>query len=442
MRFDESDRLRKQAHRLIPGGAHTYAKGDDQYPELSPGFIVRGKGCHVWDTDGNEFIEYNMGNRAVTLGHAYESVIAAARAELENGANFSRPSVIEAQAAEKFLSLITTSEMVKFCKDGSDGTSGAVRLARAYTGRDLAGVCWDHPFFATNDWFMSTTPVNAGIPAATREQVVGFRYNNIASAREMFERNPGRVACVMLEPAKQEDPADDFLGELERLAHSHGAVLIFDENITGFRWHKAGGQAHYGTYPDLSCWGKALGNGFSVSALSGRRELMELGGLDHDRERVFLLSTTHGGETHALAAAMAVIDTYQTQPVIEHLWRAGERLRAGAEQAATRHGLEKHFQVLGKPPCLVYSTLDRELQPSQALRTLFLQETIKRGLLVTSLVVSYAHDDVDIDRTIEAIDGALAVYRRALEDGVERFLVGRPSQTVYRRYNRPVTKPG
>ncbi len=207
--------------------------------------------------------------------------------------------------------------------------------------------------------------------------------------------------------------------------------------ITGFRWHKAGAQKVYGITPDLSTFGKALANGFSLSALTGRAEIMRLGGLMHeDRPRVFLLSTTHGAETHAMAAAIATMKIYQDEDVIGHLYRQGQRLRTQVQQAVQRHGLGSFFQLQGRDCCLSYASLDASGQPSQAFRSLFLQETIRRGILMPSLVVSYSHDDEDIDRTAEAIDGALAVYRQALDAGAERFLIGRPSQIVYRRYNQ------
>ena len=170
-----SARLRRRAHALIPGGCHTYAKGDDQYPVLAPGFIARGAGCRVWDTDGREYIEYGMGNRTVGLGHAYPPVVQAVRQELARGSNFTRPSPIEVACAEQFLALIDGAEMVKFCKDGSDATSGAVRLARAYTGRDLIACCADHPFFSVDDWFIGTTPVDAGIPLQIQQLTLTFR---------------------------------------------------------------------------------------------------------------------------------------------------------------------------------------------------------------------------------------------------------------------------
>jgi glutamate-1-semialdehyde 2,1-aminomutase len=435
--FARSERLRERAHRLIPGGAHTYAKGDDQYPVLAPGYIERGKGCRVWDVDGNEFIEYGMGNRTVGLGHGFPPVVDAAMAALMDGCNFVRPARIEADCAETFLRIIHGAEMVKFCKDGSDATSAAVRLARAHTGRDLVACCADHPFFSTDDWFIGTTPMNSGVPRAVRRLTLTFRYNDIDSVEALFERYPRKVAALILEPAKNEEPADGFLHRVQEICRREGSLFILDEMITGFRWHASGAQHFYGVVPDLSCFGKAMGNGFALSALAGKRELMRLGGLDHfDAPRVFLLSTTHGAETHAMAAGMATMEIYRTQPVIEHLNRQGAKLKAGLEEAARRHGVDAFVYPVGRPCCLAYATLDRDGKPSQEFRSLLLQETIRRGILMPSLVVSYAHQDADIDYTLETIDGALETYARALEDGAERHLIGRPSQTVYRQFNR------
>ena len=442
-RFAKSKSLQAKAHHLIPAGCHTYAKGDDQYPVLAPGFIARGIGCHVWDVDGNEYIEYGMGNRAVALGHAFPAVADAAAEELTRGCNFTRPSHIEVACAEELLSLIDTAEMVKFCKDGSDATSGAVKLARAYTGRDLIAFCGDHPFFSVDDWFIGTTPMGAGVPEAVKQLSVTFHYNDLASVRELFAKYPDQIACVILEPCRLDEPKNNFLQELLRLCHENGALFILDEMITGFRWHKGGAQKTYDIVPDLSTFGKAMSNGFSVSALAGKREFMRLGGLDHcDRPRVFLLSTTHGAETHALAAAIATIRTYKHEPVIEHLYRAGDTLRTGIGQVVTRHGLEAQVPLMGRSCCLLYGSRDADGNPSQALRTLFLQETIRRGVIMPSLAVSYSHTDADIDKTIQAIDGALEIYARALNDGVGDYLVGRPSQVVQRRYNLPDATAG
>ncbi len=435
MIFQRSNALRRKAHDLIPGGCHTYAKGDDQYPELSPGFVVRGKGSHVWDVDGNEFIEYGQGNRSVSLGHAFPEVIDAVQRQLVNGANFTRPATIELDAADALLSLVPSADMVKFCKDGSDATTAALKLARAYTGRNLIACCRDQPFFATNDWFIGTTPLDAGIPKCVKAMTLTFGFNDLESVKQLFLKHPNRIAGLIMEPAKYADPEPGFLNAVRDLCHLHGALFIMDEMITGFRWHNGGGQAYYGVDPDLSCWGKALGNGFSVSALTGKRKFMELGGLKHDSERVFLLSTTHGGETHGLAAAIATIGIYQREPVIETIYQRGQRLITEGTQLIASHSLSKQIQIQGKPCCLVVSTFDQDGKPSQAMRTLFLQETIKRGILMTSLVVSFTHSDEDIDRTLDAMDHALKVYREALENGVENYLVGKPSKAVYRRFN-------
>lgn len=428
--------MQRRAHELIPGGSHTYAKGDDQYPISAPPFIVRGEGCRVWDLEGHEYIEYGMGNRAVGLGHAYPRVIDAARRELGNGCNFTRPAAIEVACAEQFLSLIDGQEMVKFCKDGSDATSAAVRLARAYTGREFIARCLDHPFFSTDDWFIGTTAMSSGIPKDVSRLTLSFPYNNLDAVRLLFESYPNKIAAIILEAARTEEPADGYLQALADLCHANGALFIFDEMITGFRWHKGGAQKVYNVIPDLCCFGKALANGFSVSALAGKREFMRLGGIDHiDRQRVFLLSTTHGAETHALAAAIATMQEYDEQPVIETIYRMGSRLGTGFNAAIKRHGLEGYVEVMGRPSCLIYATRDAAKSPSQAFRTLFLQETIKRGVLAPSLVISYTHRDVDIDQTLDAIDGALNIYARALEDGIENHLVGRPSKPVFRAFN-------
>ena len=435
MRFDKSKELQEKSHHLIPGGGHTYAKGDDQYPEDAPGFIVRGQGCHVWDVDGNEFIEYGMGMRAITLGHAYKPVIEAAFRQAMQGQNFVRPSDLEVTAAEDLLSLIEGGEMVKFGKNGSDVTSAALRLARACTGRDLVAICAEHPFFSIDDWFIGSTPMHAGIPEAIRRLTLKFKFNDIESLKALFAEHPNQIACVMMEVATAIEPSAGYLEQVQNLCRQNGAVLVFDEMITGLRWHLGGAQKFYGITPDLSTFGKALGNGFSVSALVGKRDIMKLGGLNHDRPRVFILSLTHGAESHCLAAAREVIRVYRAENVVERLWQTGEQLRQGINQAIARHGLGEYFSVLGRPCNLVYATRDRDHQPSQPFRTLFLQETIARGLLMPSLVVSFAHQSDDIARTIDGIDQALGVYKRALDDGIDKYLKSRPVKPVFRTYN-------
>ncbi len=427
--------LRDRAHALIPGGSHTYAKGDDQFPELAPGLIARGSGCRIWDTDGNAFVEYGMGLRAVTLGHAHPAVVGAAHRQMLLGTNFTRPALIELEAAEALLDLLPAAEMVKFCKDGSTANTAAITLARAHTGRDLVALCADHPFFAYNDWFIGSTAMPAGIPQAIRDLTVTFPYNDLAAAAALFEARAGEIACVVLEAERSVPPAPGFLEGLRELCTQHGALLVLDEMITGFRWHIGGAQATYGIEPDLATFGKAMANGFACSALVGKSEIMELGGLRDPRERVFLLSTTHGAETHGLAAAIETMRIYREEPVIETLHARGERLRQGIEAAARENGVANRFEVVGRAPNLVYVARDEIGRPSQEFRTLFLQETIERGFILPSLVVSYSHTEADIDLTIEAVAEALAVYRRALEDGIGAHLRSRPVRPVMRPFS-------
>src|SRR6266566_5073804 len=285
--FSRSRELEERLRRVVPGGSHTYAKGADQFPELSPGVLVRGKGCRVWDADGNEFIEYGMGLRAVTLGHAYPPVVDAVRESLALGTNYTRPAAIELEAAEAFLGMIDGAEMVKFTKDGSTANTAALKLARKATGRDKVAICADHPFFSYDDWFICTTTMDGGIPGFERPHTVRFRYNDLRSAREMFDANPGQIAAVFLEAARSEEPAEGFLSGLLSLCHRNGALLILDEMITGFRWHAQGAQKLYGIVPDLSTFGKALANGFALSALCGKREIMRLGSRERAGDDVF-----------------------------------------------------------------------------------------------------------------------------------------------------------
>lgn len=430
-----SSAANERMHEVIPGGAHTYAKGDDQYPEDFAPVISHGLGAHVWDVDGNDYVELGSGLRSVSLGHAHPRVLEAVRRELDRGANFVRPSIVELAAAERFLETVPTAEMVKFAKNGSDVTTAAVRLARAATGRPLVALCRDHPFFSTDDWFIGTTPMSAGVPDSIAKLTVAFPYGDLGATEDMLRRHDGQVACLMLEPATLQEPPPGYLAALRELAHRHGSLLVFDEMITGFRWSEAGAQGLYGVVPDLSTFGKALGNGFAVSALAGRRDVMELGGLRHSRERVFLVSTTHGAETHALAAAMAVLETYVDEGISGQLHAIGERLATGIREVAEDAGVGEHLVVRGRASNLVYATLDENLRPSQEYRTLFLRQLLAGGVLAPSFVVSSALTDADIDRTIEVAAQACRVYRKALDaQDPATWTGGRPVRPVFRRF--------
>ncbi|WP_300015972.1 glutamate-1-semialdehyde 2,1-aminomutase [Pseudonocardia sp.] len=432
----QSDALNARLHHMVPGGAHTYAKGDDQYPAGLAPVISHGRGAHVWDVEGNDYVEFGAGLRSVSLGHAHPRVVEAVTRELHRGANFVRPSVLEVDAAECFLTTVPTAEMVKFAKNGSDVTTAAVRLARAVTGRPLVAICRDQPFFSTDDWFIATTPMSAGVPRQIRELTIGFPFGDIAATKALLTEHADQIACMVLEPGGVKEPPPGYLTDLRKLADSTGCLLVFDEMITGFRWSAAGAQGLYGVVPDLSTFGKALGNGFAVSALAGRREFMERGGIRDRRERVFLLSTTHGAETHSLAAAMAVMQTYVEEGVSAQLHALGERLASGVREVARSMGVGEHLLVHGRPSNLVFGTLDSNGEASQAYRTLFLRQLISGGVLAPSFVVSSALTDSDIDQTVAVVERACAVYRKALDAGDPTpWLSGRPVRPVFRRFS-------
>ena len=439
MTFEKSVLAQARLHQLIPGGAHTYARGSDQFPENMTPVLVRGRGARVQDLDGNWLIEYGMGLRSVTLGHAYQPVVDAVHTAAAEGVNFSRPSTWELRAAEDFLEQVPGGDMVKFAKNGSDVTTAAIKLARAATGRDLVAICGTQPFFSVDDWFIASTQMKAGIPSAYGSLTVKFNYNDLPSLQALFDAYPDQIAAVILEPATAtQQPAPGFLEGLRSVTEKHGAVLIFDEMITGMRWSRRGAQHVYGVTPHLSTWGKAIGNGFSVSALTGKRELMEIGGLNTDAPRVFLLSTTHGAETTGLAAYLAVSEAYAERDVVAEMELQGATLRSGLVQVARERGMEEHVIFTGRPSCLIFVTKDHNGQPSQAFRTLFIQELLRRGILAQSLVISAAHTDADVNQTIEAAAGALEVYERAIEAGsTDGLLAGRPVAPAVREFAEP-----
>lgn len=428
--------LQARLHHLVPGGAHTYARGSDQYADGAAPVLTHGVGARVWDVDGHEYVEYGMGLRSVTLGHGYRPVVDAVTEAIGRGSNFSRPTDLELRAAETFLDLVPTADMVKFAKNGSDATTAALRLARAFTGRDKVAVC-RQPFFSVDDWFIAGTDMSAGTERGAAALTVRFDYNDLHSLEEALAGDD--VACVFLEAATgSAEPEPGFLEGVREVCDRHGTLMVLDEMITGFRWSASGAQHVYGITPDLSCWGKAMGNGFPISALAGRREVMELGGLNTDADRVFLLSTTHGPESGGLAAFLAVVEAYRTTDPVARMDAAGRRLADGVRQAAASAGLAEHVTVSGRPSCLVFGTRDPHGEPSQPWRTLFLQELVRHGVLGQSFIVSAAHTDADVDHTIAAVTRACAVYRRALDTGsVDGFLHGRPVAPALRAKAEP-----
>jgi glutamate-1-semialdehyde 2,1-aminomutase len=425
-----------RANNLIPGGAHTYSKGDDQFPFNAPRVIDRGLGCKLWDVDGNEFTDMAMSLGTVTLGHAYKPVLDAVRQEIAKGVNFCRPSLIEGELAELLVDTIPSAEMVKLGKNGSDAVTAAVKLARAYTGRPYVARCSADAFNAVHDWFIGSTVVNRGVPLETQKLTLKYDYNDIESCQKLFDQHPEKIACFLLEPLSFEEPKDGFLEKLKSLCEKNGALLIFDEVVSGFRFSLGGAQEMVSVTPHLSAFGKAMANGFSVSALVGQREFMRLGGIDHEQERVFLLSTTHGGETHSLAASIASINSIRENNIITHFWEIGQLLMDGVREVAKEAGAEQYIDVFGYGVKPAFAFRDESGEISMAARTLFMQETVARGLLMPYVVPSYAHKKEDIHFAVVCIRDALVAIKKAAEGkGILAAIEGGVVKPVFRTQN-------
>ncbi|MCG3773363.1 MAG: Glutamate-1-semialdehyde 2,1-aminomutase [Nitrospira sp.] len=444
-------------NRVIPGGAHTYSRGFDQFPSNAPQILARGEGAYVWDPEGNRYLDYGMALRAVTLGYANPRVNAGACQQIEFGNNLTRASVVELQAAELLVDLIPAVEMVKFAKNGSNVTTAAVKLARAFTGRPYVCVPRQQPFFSFDDWFIGTTAMDRGIPAAACSSTLLFDYGDIESMKTLLAAHPGQVAAVMMEPATTLTPCsstctvrlseaspcltcsnqdENFLHEVQKVCRDHGSLFILDEMITGFRWHLQGAAVYFGVEPDLTTFGKGMANGFSVAAVGGRRDVMEVGAIEKPgAERTFLLSSTHGGEMSSLAAFIETVAVYREAGVVGHMWKFGRRLREGLLDVARSCGASQYFSIEGPDICMNYVLRSGDGEVSLPLRTLFSQEMIRFGVLMPWISVSLAHDESELKQTLQAAEGAMAVVRLAAESDVSRYLVGDAIRPVFRKHN-------
>ena len=364
--------------KAIPGGAHTYSKGFDQFPENSPQILKRGEGAYVFDDKNTKYLDYGMALRAVNIGYANQTINEAVFKQMEFGNNLTKPSMIELEAAELLIDLIDSVDMVKFTKNGSTATTAAVKLSRAYTNREIIVRCSDHPFFSYDDWFIGSTVMNKGVQERDINGTKLFNYNDIDSLENLFNKYPDKIACVMLEPASSEHPQDNFLQKVKSLCQKYGAVFVLDEMITGFRWHLKGAQHYYNVEADLCTFGKAMANGFSVAAVAGKREIMELGSIESiGQERLFLLSTTHGAEMNGLGAFVESIRFMKNNNVIDHLWKYGKDIVSMMNFQAKEFDLEKNFVAGGIECSPYYLTFDKNGNNSLELRTLFAQEMTK-----------------------------------------------------------------
>jgi glutamate-1-semialdehyde 2,1-aminomutase len=435
--FEKSNEYRRVIHSLIPGGAHTYSKGDDQFPINSPAAITHGKGAYVWDLDGNKYFDTLMGLTSVSLGHAYEPVLDRVREELLKGSNFSRPSIIEREMAEKFLSLVPQHDMIKYAKNGSVVTTAAIKLARASTGRNIVARTAEHPFYSYDDWFIGSTDCDFGVPREVKNMTVTFKHNDLDDLKRMFNEYPGQIACIIGEPEKWEIVEPDFYEKAIKIAHDNGALWIMDEMITGFKTDYPGSIKKLNANPDMSTWGKGIANGFSFCALTGKKEIMDLGGIkNHGEKKLFLVSTTHGGETTAIAAGLATMKIFEENNVVEYNQKIGQYFIDGVTKILFENKVQDYFTLTGFNWSVGLIVKNREKQPCMFFRTLFMQEMIKRGFLyqgILSPCLSMSKNDIDL--MLEAFSDSVKVFKKALEEGFSKYLIGPEIKPVFRKYN-------
>lgn len=424
-RYRASEEMLERALRTIPLASQTFSKSLTQFPRgASPFFLVRGHGSRVWDVDGNEYLDFTNSLAAVTLGYNDPDVTAAVTRQLQDGVIFSLPHPLEVEVAEKIVEMVPCAEQVRFGKNGSDATSGAVRLARAHTGRERIAVCGYHGW---QDWYIGSTTRNRGVPAAVRSLTHAFEYNRAETLEKLLLEHPGEFAAVVLEPMSATYPAGGFLESVRDLAHRHGALLVFDETITGFRFANGGAQELFGVVPDLATFGKGLANGYPVSAVAGRRDIMRL------MEEIFF-SFTFGGETLSLAAALATLAKLQREPVVRSLAERGSSLTSRLGPLLESSGAARFLQLSGHPSWSFLTFRDTERSTLWELKTLFLQETLARGIITLGTHnLNYAHSEADIERLLTVYQEILPYIARADADGrVRRELRCEPLQPLFR----------
>jgi glutamate-1-semialdehyde aminotransferase len=426
----ESLKLYKRAEQLIPCGTQTLAKGTSQHVlGVAPIYLQSGKGCKVIDVDGNEFLDYTMGVGPLSLGYCYPAVDEAIRKQLKDGITFSLMHPLEVEVAEIFNEIIPNAEKVRFSKTGADMASAAVRLARAYTGKNNILCCGYHGW---HDWYISVTDRNAGVPEEIRNMTYTFNFNDIDSVKKSIDDN---TAAIILEPVVFDEPDKFFLHRLREICNEKGIVLIFDEMWTGFRMALGGAQEYFGIEADIAIFSKACANGMPISVITGKSEIMDL--LEHD---VFFF-TTFGGEALSLAAAKATITEMKNKNVIEYLDRQGKKLKDGIMQIIDSLGIS--FISIKGYNFRTMMNFDNSYGNALLIKSVLQQELIKCGILWSGYHnISFSHTDEDIDYTLKAYNLCLRIVKNAFDNNsLNDILLGESLKPVFRKTGNFNTKP-
>ncbi len=417
----------KRAKLITPSASQTYSKSYRYFCEGSaPAFLDRGKGSHVWDVDDNEYIDYSCALGAISIGYNNEEVNSAVVKQLKKGIAFSQPTVLEVELAEKLTDVIPSAEMVRFVKNGSDATATSVRIARAYTDREIIVTCGYHGY---QDWIIGSTENDRGVPRACKELVKKFEYNNVDSLIKIFDEYQNKIAGVILEPIQENGPSDDFLNKIKKLTHENNAILIFDEVVSGFRVDIGGAQRMYDVTPDLTALGKGMANGLPLSACVGKRELLKL--ID---EGVFI-STTHGGESLSIAGALATIKILEKKDSFPHMWDLGKIIKNGLLNIIKKNDLGEYVSMVGLDVHCVPSFKNVGKLSGLDLLSVFQQVMIENGILVlTSITMCVEHTEYDAKKYLDAAEKALIVVKRAIEsNSVEGILYGGKINPIFKR---------
>lgn len=407
VRYKKSEEYLARALKTVPLGSQTFSKSKTQLPVgVSPFFASKGKGAYLWDVDGNQYIDFVNSLASITLGYNDPDVNQAVVEELQNGTIYSLSHELEFKVAEKIVEMVPCAEMVRFGKNGSDATSGAIRLARAYTQRDHVLVCGYHGW---QDWYIGSTTRDLGVPKAVKDLTHKFQYNDIQSLKNELEALKGQVAAVILEPVNVVAPQDNFLEKVKELTQQHGAVLVFDETITGFRYANGGAQEFFGVTPDLATFGKGMANGYPVSAVAGKAEIMRL------MEEIFF-SFTFGGETLSLAASFAVLNKLKREPIISRLFQTGDLVLLKLRKLIIEHELEHIFSVSGYPVWSFFIIKDTDQYNSWELKTLLQQEMFANGIfMIGTHNISYSHSEKDVEKLMTSYGGYFEKVKQAIK---------------------------
>jgi len=411
-RYRKSEDLLSLALKSIPLGSQTFSKSVTQLPfGVSPFFVEKAKGAYFWDVDNNQYLDFSNALASVTLGYCDPDVDSAVKQQMEQGVTFSLPHTLEADVAKMLIDAIPCAEQVRFAKNGTDATSGAVRVARAFTGRERVAVCGYHGW---QDWYIGSTTKNLGVPKCVQDLTHTFNYNSIDSLKNILREYPDEFAAVILEPMSGEYPKDNFLEKVKELTHNSGALIIFDETVTGFRLSYGGAQELFGVTPDLATFGKGLANGYPLSALVGKEEYMTV-------MKDIFFSGTFGGETLSLAAAKAVLEKIKREKALEHLSKLGVYLHKELDQLLDELNVRSLVSYTGHPSWSFLIFKDKDNTTSWELKTFFMQEIFKRGIFsIGSQTLSYAHTKKDIDKLLQTYKEVFSMMKDYVRDDILR----------------------